>query len=107
MHEEHEEADVATLLPYGLVVAFADVLRDGVVEVTLLPMTILPGHWHQLRPPWLEQRCTFGIDSAALLGTDDIRLDPLSGDTREVWKSLRIQQRDQSMEGIGLALMWG
>src|SRR5439155_4010240 len=99
--------DVATLLPYGLVVALADVLSDGVVETTLLPMTVLPGHWHQLRAPWLEQRFTLGIDSAALLSTDDIRLDPLAGDTRDVWKSLRVEQRDQSMEGICLALMRG
>ena len=42
LHQDHQKADIAPLLPHGLVVAFADVFGDRFVEESLIAVTPLP-----------------------------------------------------------------
>ncbi len=107
LHQDHQEADVAPLLPHGLVVAFADVFGDRLVEELLIAVSLFPRHRAKLRAPVLEQRLPIGINGVALLGANDMRLDPLSGDAADVRKLLGIDQGNQPVKGVGLALVRG
>lgn len=107
LHQDHQEADVAPLLPHGLVVAFADVFGDRLVEELLIAVPLLPGDRAKLRAPGLEQGLPIGIDGAALLSADDMRLDPLAGDAADVRELLGVDQGNQPMKGVGLALVRG
>ena len=69
-------------------------------------MTLFPGDG-KLRAPGLEQWLALGIDGAALLGADHVRLDPLAGDAADVGKLLSVDQGDQPVKGVGLALVRG
>src|SRR3989304_2226175 len=55
LHQDHQEADVAPLLPHGLVVAFADVFGDRLVEELLIAVSLFPGDRAKLRAPGFEQ----------------------------------------------------
>ena len=42
LHQDHQKTDVAPLLPHGLVVAFADVFGDRLIEELLIAVPLLP-----------------------------------------------------------------
>ena len=72
MHEDHEKADIASLLLQGLVVALPDVFSDGFVKKLLTPMPFFPCDRGKLRAPGFEERLAIGIDGLAFLGADNV-----------------------------------
>ena len=106
MHEDHEKADITSLLLHGLVVALPDVFGDGFVKKLLIPMSIFPPDRGKLRTPGFEKRLAVGIDSLAFLSADNVRLNPVTSDTAHIREGLGIDKGDQAVKSVRLSLMW-
>jgi hypothetical protein len=107
LHQDHKKADVASLLLHCLVIAITDVFGDSLIEDLLIAVAVFPGDRDELRAPWLEQRLAFSINGPPLFGADDMRLDSLAGNAADVRELLRINQGDEPMKGVRLALVRG
>src|SRR5215471_7765564 len=68
-------------------------------------MARLPRHWHELCPARLEEWSALGIDGSPFLVPDDVGLNSLAGDGPDIRKGVFVKKRDQSVKGLGPALM--
>ena len=105
LHQDHQEPDGGVLLETRLVVALANVFRDGIVERSLIAVGSGPSHGHNLSPARLEQRRALGIDRVPLFGADDEGSDALPPYRVFVGERFAVQQPQETAEIVGLALM--
>ena len=73
----------------------------------LIAVLLFPRDRSKLRAPRFEQWISLGIDSTAFLCADDMRLDPLTGDTTDVRELLGVDKGNEPMKSVGLALVRG
>src|SRR5574337_355757 len=93
LHQDHQEADIAPLLPYGLVIAFTDIFGNRLIKELLMVVTLFPRNRSKLCAPGFKERSPLSIDGAALLGANHVRMDPIAGDAAGVREFLSVDQR--------------
>ena len=107
LHQDHQEAEVSLVFPQRPVVAVAHVFGHRLVERALAGVPLIVGDRFEAGMARLEQWLSVGVDRAPLLGADHERPDPFAGDGAGVGERGRVDQRQQPMERVGLALMRG
>ena len=96
---------MAFLFVQRLIIAITYIVSHRGIEQFLKLMARRPRHRDQLGVPGFEERLALTVRGFALFGADDIGCDALTGDGFDIGKGRRVEQRDQAMKGVGLALV--
>src|SRR6202011_605303 len=103
--QDHQEAEVRSVLPHRLVVTQANVLRDRLVQVLLELMLLFPADGHELGLPGQKEWITPVSDGPALFRADHEGDNLFSADRTSSDELISVEQRHEPLKASGLALV--
>ena len=105
LHQDHQEAEVLSILAYRLVVAKSNVLSNRFVKLLLKLVLLFPANRHELGQPGQKERITPFVDRSPLLCSDDERDDFFTADRSSRNELFGVKQSHDPLKASGLALV--